>query len=105
MLTPFEVHNNHQLPSEMEEPVLEWNAENGLAVPMDMQFEFYDNLAEQPQEALDALLETPRPCKLLNPDLQTWQLGPLGTREQRKETEMLASRRSGLLWWRFKEIW
>ena len=77
MLRPFEVHDNRQLPSEIDEPVREWNTENGLAVPMDMQFEFYDNLAEQPQEALDALLETPRPCKLLNPDLQPWQLGPL----------------------------
>lgn len=26
---------------------------------------------------MDALLETPRPCQLLNPDLQPWQLGPL----------------------------
>lgn len=77
MLKPFGVYNNHQLPSETVEPLLEWNAENGLAMPMDMQFEFYDNLAEQPQEALDALLETPRPCKLLNPNLQPWQLGPL----------------------------
>ena len=46
MLKPFEVHDNRQLPSEISEPLLEWNAENGLAVPMDMQFEFYDNLAE-----------------------------------------------------------
>ena len=77
MLTPFQVHDNRQLPSEISEPLLEWNAANGLAVPMDMQFEFYDNLAEQPQAALDALLETPRPCQLLNPDLHSWMLGPL----------------------------
>ena len=67
MLKPFEVHHNHQLPSEIDEPVLEWNTANGLAMPMDMQFEFYDNLAKHPQAALDALLETPRPCQLLNP--------------------------------------
>lgn len=77
MLKPFEVYDNHQLPSEMEGPILKWNAENGVAMPIDMQFEFYDNLAEQPQEALDALLETPRPCKLLNPKLRPWLLGPL----------------------------
>ena len=46
MLTPFQVHHNHQLPSEISEPLLEWNAENRVAVPMDMQFEFYENLAE-----------------------------------------------------------
>ena len=104
MLKPFHVHDNRQLPSEISEPLLEWNAANGLAVPMDMQFEFYDNLAEQPQEALDALLETPRPCKLLSPNLQPWQLGPLGIREQRNETEMLAPRRYRLRW-RCLEVW
>ena len=77
MLKPFEVYDNHQLPSEIAEPLLEWDAENGVAMPMDMQFEFYDNLAEQPQEALDALLKTPRPCQLLNPNQHSWKLGPL----------------------------
>lgn len=77
MLTPFAVHDNRQLLSETAEPLLEWNAETGVAMPMDMQFEFYDNLAEQPQEAFDALLKTPRPCQLLNPNLHPWQLGPL----------------------------
>lgn len=77
MLRPFQVHKNRQLPSEISEPLLEWNAENGVAVPMDMQFEYYENLAEQSQEVLDALLETPRPCKLLNPNLHSWKLGLL----------------------------
>lgn len=42
---------------------------------MPVQFEIHDNLADQPSEILDKLLETPRLCMLLNPkqDLQDSQ--------------------------------
>ena len=43
---------------------------------MNIQPEIHDNLTEQ-SELFEKLIETPRPCQLLNPDLQTWQLGPL----------------------------
>ena len=42
---------------------------------MSVQIEIHDNLADQPSEILDELLETPRLCMLLNPkqDLQDSQ--------------------------------
>lgn len=40
---------------------------------MPIQFEIHENVGDMPSEILDELVETPRPCKLLNPNLQPWQ--------------------------------
>lgn len=44
---------------------------------MSVQFEIHDNLANQPSEILDELLETPRLCMLLNRNLSKQQIGHL----------------------------
>ena len=74
MPVPFEIQVNHELPSELNlsMPLLEWDAHIKTAEPMELQIEFYDNLDAAPDD-LAALTETPRPCKLLNPNLQPWQ--------------------------------
>lgn len=74
MPVPFEILANHKQSSELNlsTPVLEWNAHTQTAEPMELQIEFYDNLDAAPDDFL-ALIQTPRPCKLLNPNLQPWQ--------------------------------
>ena len=44
---------------------------------MSIQFEIHDNLADQPSEILDELIDTPRLCMLLNPKLTQKQVGAL----------------------------
>ena len=74
MPVPFEILANQELPSELHlsNPILEWNARTETAEPMELQIEFYDNLDAAPDD-FSALIQTPRPCKLLNPNLQPWQ--------------------------------
>ena len=43
-----------------------------------LQIEFYDNL-DASADDFSALVETPRPCRLLNPNLQPWQYSLLNT--------------------------
>ena len=78
MPVPFEILANHKQSSELNlsTPVLEWNAHTQTAEPMELQIEFYDNLDAAPDDFL-ALIQTPRPCKLLNPNLHAWQIGLL----------------------------
>lgn len=75
MPVPFEILANHELPSELNlsNPLFRWDAHAEIAKPMeDLQIEFYDNLDAEPDD-FSALVETPRPCRLLNPNLQPWQ--------------------------------
>ena len=74
MPVPFEILANHKQSSELNlsTPVLEWNAHTQTAEPLELQIEFYDNLDAAPDDFL-ALIQTPRPCRLLNPNLQPWQ--------------------------------
>ena len=44
---------------------------------MSIQFEIHDNLADQPSEILDELIDTPRLCMLLNPKLTQKQIQSL----------------------------
>ena len=76
-LAPFCVEDNLALSPEFTGPLLQWNAHTDTATPMNMQFEFYDNLEEQPQAVLHELLKTPRPCRRLNPNTPAWQLDML----------------------------
>ena len=79
MPVPFEILANHELPSELNlsTPLFKWDAHAKIAKPMDdLQIEFYDNLDAEPDD-FSALTETPRPCKLLNPNLHAWQIGLL----------------------------
>ena len=74
MPVPFEILANHKQSSELNlsTPVLEWNAHTQTAKALELQIEFYDNLDAAPDDFL-ALIQTPRPCRLLNPNLQPWQ--------------------------------
>ena len=75
MPVPFEILANHKQSSELNlsTPVLKWNAHTQTAKPLkNLQIEFYDNL-DASADDFSALVETPRPCKLLNPNLQPWQ--------------------------------
>lgn len=42
-----------------------------------VQFDIYDNLADQPSEIFTTLVEKPRLCMLLNPKLTKQQVGAL----------------------------
>ena len=72
MPVPFEIRDNLASPTELSTPLLQWNAHTETATPMALHFEFYDNLDAAPDD-FAALTETPRPCKLLNPNLQPGQ--------------------------------
>ena len=76
MLIPFDIRDNLSSPTELSTPLLQWDAHTETAMPMALHFEFYDNLDAAPDDFW-ALIQTPRPCKLLNPNLHAWQIGLL----------------------------
>lgn len=80
MPVPFATHEN-TAPSEiMGSPIMEWDADSHTTKPLELQFQFYDNLDAAPAGSFDTLTETPWPCKLLNPNLHPWQYSLIATR-------------------------